>query len=109
MPSWMAFDMRLMGERFLRDGMLPDTGDRDRLPFAFEDLGEHQVKNIARPVRVYRVQEETAEEPGAGVGDFVQRKPCPGEFGEDRQKTGAGGRFQNHIGGSERGRFGGHG
>jgi adenylate cyclase len=26
---------------------------RDRLTFAFEDLGEHQVKNIARPVRVY--------------------------------------------------------
>src|ERR1700737_2249192 len=31
---------------------------RDRLPFAFEDLGEHQVKNIARPVRVYRVRDE---------------------------------------------------
>jgi adenylate cyclase len=30
---------------------------RDRLPFAFEDLGEHQVKNIARPVRVYRVRD----------------------------------------------------
>jgi len=28
---------------------------RDRAPFAFEDLGEQQVKNIARPVRVYRV------------------------------------------------------
>jgi adenylate cyclase len=28
---------------------------RDRLPFTFEDLGEQQVKNIARPVRVYRV------------------------------------------------------
>ena len=28
---------------------------RDRLPFAFEDLGEQQVKNIARPVWVYRV------------------------------------------------------
>src|SRR6202047_3003495 len=27
---------------------------RDRLPFVFEDLGEQQVKNIARPVRVYR-------------------------------------------------------
>src|SRR5258705_1341978 len=27
----------------------------DRLPFVFEDLGEQQVKNIARPVRVYRV------------------------------------------------------
>jgi adenylate cyclase len=30
---------------------------RDRLPFVFEDLGEHQVKNIARPVRVYRVRD----------------------------------------------------
>jgi len=26
---------------------------RDRLPYAFEDMGEQQVKNIARPVRVY--------------------------------------------------------
>src|SRR5436190_4699810 len=31
---------------------------RDRLPFVFEDLGEQQVKNIARPVRVYRVRPE---------------------------------------------------
>jgi adenylate cyclase len=31
---------------------------RDRLPFLFEDLGEQQVKNIARPVRVYRVRSE---------------------------------------------------
>ena len=30
---------------------------RDRLDFAFEDLGEQQVKNIARPVRVYRVRD----------------------------------------------------
>jgi adenylate cyclase len=30
---------------------------RDRLPFAFEDLGEQQVKNIARPVRLYRVRD----------------------------------------------------
>src|SRR5262245_62847501 len=30
---------------------------RDRLPFTFEDLGEQQVKNIARPVRVYRVRD----------------------------------------------------
>jgi class 3 adenylate cyclase len=29
---------------------------RDRLPFFFENLGERQVKNIARPVRVYRVR-----------------------------------------------------
>jgi TolB-like protein/class 3 adenylate cyclase len=33
---------------------------RDRLPFAFEDLGEQQVKNIARPVRVYRVRDAVA-------------------------------------------------
>src|SRR5258708_4029165 len=30
---------------------------RDRLPFFFEDLREQQVKNISRPVRVYRVSE----------------------------------------------------
>ncbi len=29
---------------------------RDKLDFAFEDLGEQQVKNIARPVHVYRVR-----------------------------------------------------
>src|ERR1700756_1976203 len=28
---------------------------RDKLDFSFEDLGEQQVKNIARPVRVYRI------------------------------------------------------
>jgi len=28
---------------------------RDKLDFSFEDMGEQQVKNIARPVRVYRV------------------------------------------------------
>ena len=27
----------------------------DKLDFAFEDMGEQQVKNIARPVRVYRI------------------------------------------------------
>ena len=29
---------------------------RDRLAFAFEDMGEQQVKNIARPVRVHRIK-----------------------------------------------------
>jgi adenylate cyclase len=29
---------------------------RDKLDFAFEDLGERHVKNIAQPVRVYRVR-----------------------------------------------------
>ena|SRR5437762_6132396 len=30
---------------------------RDKLDYAFDDIGEQQVKNIARPVRVYRVHE----------------------------------------------------
>src|SRR5262245_3514581 len=29
---------------------------RDKLAFSFEDMGEQQVKNIARPVRVHRVR-----------------------------------------------------
>jgi adenylate cyclase len=33
---------------------------RDKLDFAFEDLGEQSVKNIARPVRVYRVRDRAA-------------------------------------------------
>ena len=36
---------------------------RDQLPFVFEDLGEQQVKNIARPVRVYRVRDADAKGP----------------------------------------------
>ena len=35
--------------RMVRDNV------RDRLDYTFEDLGEQQVKNIARPVRAYRV------------------------------------------------------
>ena len=31
---------------------------RDRLPIAFVDAGEHEVKNIARPVRVYALSAE---------------------------------------------------
>src|SRR3984893_12653597 len=30
---------------------------RDKLDYPFEDLGEQQVKNIARPVRVYRIRD----------------------------------------------------
>jgi TolB-like protein len=38
---------------------------RDRLPFVFEDLGEQQVKNIARPVRVYRIRDIAAAKTAA--------------------------------------------
>src|SRR6266571_4874423 len=33
---------------------------RDKLAFAFEDMGEQQVKNIARPVRVHRIRIDEA-------------------------------------------------
>ncbi|MGO7870767.1 SDR family oxidoreductase [Rhizobium leguminosarum] len=42
MPAWMAYDMRLMGERFLTDGMLPEAGDVERL-----------TKLLGRPLRSY--------------------------------------------------------
>src|SRR5246500_3538150 len=53
---------------------------RDRLPFAFEDLGEQQVKNIARPVRVYRVGPEGPfpnPPPQAGEGRVGTALPLP--------------------------------
>ncbi|PDT90390.1 NmrA family transcriptional regulator [Bradyrhizobium sp. Y36] len=31
MPGWMAFDMRVMSERFLTEGMIPEAGDVERL------------------------------------------------------------------------------
>jgi adenylate cyclase len=40
---------------------------RDRLPFGFDDLGEQQVKNIARPVRVYRVRAASAKSPSTSA------------------------------------------
>ncbi len=43
MPAWMAYDMRLMGDRFLSDGMLPEGGDVERL-----------TALLGRPLRSYR-------------------------------------------------------
>jgi TolB-like protein/class 3 adenylate cyclase len=38
---------------------------RDKLDIAFEDMGEQQVKNIARPVRAFRVVAEGRAAPGS--------------------------------------------
>jgi len=46
---------------------------RDRLPFVFEDLGEQQVKNIARPVHVYRIS--IAENVAAKAPPPLPEKP----------------------------------
>jgi adenylate cyclase len=57
---------------------------RDRLPFVFEDLGQQQVKNITRPVRVYRVRPEGPHpDPpphageGSSLGARVGAEPLP--------------------------------
>ena len=38
------------------------AAQRNRLPHVFEDLGEHDVKNIAHPVRAYRLRVEADPE-----------------------------------------------
>jgi uncharacterized protein YbjT (DUF2867 family) len=43
MPGWMAYDMRLMSERFLTEGMLPEAGDVECL-----------TALLGRPLRSYR-------------------------------------------------------
>jgi hypothetical protein len=43
MPKWMAFEMRLMAERYVSDGMIPADGDRERL-----------LEMLGRPLRSYR-------------------------------------------------------
>jgi len=54
MPGWMAYDMRLMSERFLSDGMVPAAGDVERL-----------TALLGRPLRSYR---EFAASAIAGAG-----------------------------------------
>src|SRR5437016_1163478 len=60
---------------------------RDRLPFTFEDLGEQQVKNIARPVRVYRVRATLTHSGAIAPGSPLSR--FAGE-GAERQRREAG-------------------
>ena len=43
MPKWMAYEMRLMAERFVSDGMLPEAGDVERL-----------TRILGRPLHAYR-------------------------------------------------------
>jgi len=46
---------------------------RDKLDIDLEDLGEHELKNIARPVRVFRIPIDSPETPpGERAGGFQQ-------------------------------------
>jgi hypothetical protein len=51
---------------------------RDRLPFLFEDLGEQQVKNITRPVRVYRVRPTLTHPAANAPGSTLSRSAGEG-------------------------------
>jgi class 3 adenylate cyclase len=77
--------------RMVRDNV------RDKLDFGFEDLGEQQVKNIARPVRVYRVRDRAilTEAPAA----IHQRRVYQGAAGSrDRDQHGSGGLVGRFLG-----------
>jgi len=51
---------------------------RDRLPYRFEDLGDHSVKNIARPVHVYRLGfDEAGEDMPEPVSGIVLNESAP--------------------------------
>jgi adenylate cyclase len=47
---------------------------RDRLPIAFEDLGEHQVKNVARPVRAFRI---VLDKQGTASASAARKRAAP--------------------------------
>jgi adenylate cyclase len=66
------------GEICVSASMREQVGEK--LPIGFADLGEHGVKNIARPVRVYRV-EKRAE---SGSGAAEDRRNAPLAFPRDR-------------------------
>jgi uncharacterized protein YbjT (DUF2867 family) len=46
MPKWMAYEMRLMAERYVSDGMIPEAGDVDRLR-AILDRPLHSYREFA--------------------------------------------------------------
>lgn len=43
LPKWMAYEMRLMAERYVSDGMIPEAGDVERL-----------INILGRPLHSYR-------------------------------------------------------
>src|SRR5437899_11739217 len=48
---------------------------RDRLDYTFEDLGDQQVKNIARPVRVYALRPEArADLPASSITTTIPHR-----------------------------------
>ncbi|KPF42260.1 SDR family oxidoreductase [Rhizobium sp. AAP43] len=53
MPKWMAYEMRLMAERYVSDGMIPEDGDVERL-----------TKRLGRPLHSYKAFAERLAKTG---------------------------------------------
>jgi adenylate cyclase len=50
----------------------------ERLPYSFEDIGEQSVKNIARPVHVYRIRlDADSKAVATGAPDAAPQSPLP--------------------------------
>ncbi|HEY8381421.1 MAG TPA: adenylate/guanylate cyclase domain-containing protein [Microvirga sp.] len=82
---------------------------RDKLPVRFEDLGEKQVKNIARPVRVYKVGARRAavtafpaNPSGAAQGPSIAVLPFTNVSGDPEQEYFADGMVDEIITGLSR-------
>jgi adenylate cyclase len=88
---------------------------RDKLPFGFEDLGEQAVKNIARPLRVFRVSwgapGASGGQTGAGSGrpalslpdkPSIAVLPFQNMSGDPEQEYFADGMVEDIIGGLSR-------
>ncbi|WP_264050983.1 SDR family oxidoreductase [Methylobacterium flocculans] len=56
MPRWMAYEMRLMAQRYVSDGMIPSEGDRERL-----------TAILGRPLHAYRDFAATLSRPDAAT------------------------------------------
>jgi len=50
---------------------------RDKLDFSFEDMGEQQVKNIARPVRTHRIVVGSTTQPITAAAATATELPLP--------------------------------
>jgi adenylate cyclase len=59
------------GEIYVSSSVREQLGEK--LPLGFSDMGEHKVKNIARPIHVYRI--EKGSEQGATVTAKAENRP----------------------------------
>ena len=58
------------GEVYVSASVREQLGEK--LPVGFTDMGEHNVKNIARPIHVYRVEKRSEAEP---AGAKAEKRP----------------------------------